>query len=253
MNLSGPSVVVTGGARGVGRGIARAFLERGAWVTVCSLHEETLAAGVADLAASGRVTGVVAGASTVSGCQLLMEHAREQRGPIGAVVANAGLYRPTPPGSTTEEDWDRIVAVNLRSAFLSLQAALPDLRESRGSAVFISSVNGVVGRRDSASAYAAAKGGLVALARHLALELAPEVRVNCVAPGSVETERTLTHPPELLAKIAAGVPLERLATMPEVAAAVVGLVENDYMTGALVSVDGGLAAGHRDAKVRPTP
>lgn len=244
LDIEDASVVVTGAARGIGRGIALALLERGARVTICSLHEETLAAAHSELGPHGALTGVVADVSTAAGCNTVVEHALARHGGVAAIVANAGRYGAAPPQEETESNWDMILAANLKSAFFSVQAALPYLREARGTAVFVSSVNGLIGRRDAASAYAAAKGGLIALTKHLALELAPSVRVNCIAPGFTETERTARRPPEWTAALAASVPLERIGARRDIAAAIIASMENDYMTGAVIPVDGGLSAGH---------
>src|SRR6266511_615434 len=273
MEFQGASVLITGGTRGIGLATARRFLELGARVTIGGLRRESVqraagglrresvqrAAGglrresvqraAGELDAGDRLAQVVADVFHTEGCR-----ATEAFGGVDRLFANAGNYDSVPLEEVTEEFWDRTLATHLKGLFFCVQAALPALRSSRGAVVAMASDAGVAGLRGGWAAYCAAKGGVVNLVRQLALDLAPEIRVNCIAAGPVATEH-LFH--DLAdgsyggiggvddpAKALAGtLPLRQLITPDEVADAVVFLAASRSMTGAALSLDAGTTAG----------
>ncbi|TMK76535.1 MAG: SDR family oxidoreductase [Actinobacteria bacterium] len=146
----------------------------------------------------------------------------------------------------TEELWDAIVDSNLKATFFCLQAALPALRRARGAVITMASDAGLLGVRGGCSVYGAAKAGIVNLTRQLALDLAPEVRVNCLAPGFIATEKLLARndADAVVENLSDITPLRRLGTPDEVARAVIYVIEADFMTGATISLDGGITSGY---------
>ena len=188
MELEGKSVLITGGSRGIGLETARRFLSLGARVAIGGVQPENVARAVAELGGGDRVTSVVADVSTADGCARTVGAAAVAFGGLDALFANAGNYDSTGLEDVTEEQWDRTMAIDLKGTFFCVQAALPWLRAARGAVVTMGSDAGLRGLRGGWAAYCAAKGGVVNLTRQLALDLAPDVRVNCVAPGPVATE-----------------------------------------------------------------
>jgi NAD(P)-dependent dehydrogenase (short-subunit alcohol dehydrogenase family) len=254
MELDGMSVLITGGSRGIGLETARRFLSRGARVTVGGMQAENVARAVASLDGGDRVASVVADVATAAGCARTVDAAAEAFGGIDVLFTNAGNYDSTGVEAVTEEQWDRTMAIHLKGTFFCVQAALPRLRTARGVVVTMGSDAGLRGLRGGWAAYCAAKGGVVNLTRQLAIDLAPEVRVNCVAPGPVATEHLFS---DLAADTYGGVeggddparaladtlPTRKLITPEEVADAVVFLATNESLTGSVLSLDGGSTAG----------
>jgi NAD(P)-dependent dehydrogenase (short-subunit alcohol dehydrogenase family) len=253
MDLSGRSVLITGGARGIGLATARRFLSLGANVTIGGHRTESVQRAARELSAD-RLASVAADVSTVEGCGTTVAAAIEAFGGIDVLVANAGGYESAPIDEVTEDMWDRTLDTHLKGTFFCIQAALPALLAARGAVVAMASDAGLAGLRGGWAAYCAAKGGIVSLVRQLAIDLAPDVRLNCVAPGPVATEHVLqdlaastyggidpNEDPEKA--LADTVPLGRLITPEEVADAVVFVASSASMTGSVLSLDGGTTAG----------
>jgi 3-oxoacyl-[acyl-carrier protein] reductase len=246
MNLEGKSVIVTGAARGLGLGIARALLDEGALVTAAASTEETASEARERLGAGDdQLATVASDVSTVAGCEAVAAAARKAFGGIHGLVTNAGLYGETTVEGTDEPFWDRIIDTNLKSTFFSIKAALPSLRERHGAVVTIASYNGVHGVSGNAAVYGAAKAAVVNLTKTLALDLAPQVRVNSIAPGFIETEKLLAADgaTELIEALGQMTPTGRIGRPEEVAHAVVYTLESDFLTGAVINLDGGRSAG----------
>jgi 3-oxoacyl-[acyl-carrier protein] reductase len=230
-------VLVTGGNRGIGLAIARAFVAAGDQVAVTARSGEApeglfpVRCDVTDDASVEAAFGAV----------------EEQQGPVEVLVANAGITRDTLLLRMSPEDWAEVLDTNLTGAFrVAKRASRGMLRARRGRLVFVSSVVGMLGSAGQAN-YAASKAGLVGLARSLARELGSRgITSNVVAPGFVDTDMTAALGDERKAAILAQVPLGRYAQPDEVAAVVRFLASDEaaYVTGALVPVDGGLGMGH---------
>jgi NAD(P)-dependent dehydrogenase (short-subunit alcohol dehydrogenase family) len=202
---------------------------------------------VAETAAVAAVEGDVAVAATAGRAVALAE---ERFGGMDVLVCNAGRIIWKPVVDTTEEEWDRVQAVNVKGAFLFCRAAVPAMRERGGGAIVCTaSISGVVGL-PLQSAYSASKGAIVQLTRQLAVELAPDIRVNAVAPGAIDTPflhrlvETADDPAGLTAAIVADHPLGRIASADEVARTIVFLASDAaaFVTGAILPVDGGFTA-----------
>jgi NAD(P)-dependent dehydrogenase (short-subunit alcohol dehydrogenase family) len=237
--------VVTGGARGIGLETARELLSRGARVTISATSERSIGEARERLGDAGQLAAVASDLTTVEGCRRVARGAIEAFGSIAGLVANAGLYAEASVEETTEALWDRVIDTNLKSAFFSIQAALPSIRESGGAIVTMASYNGVDGVRGNVSAYGAAKAGLINLTKALALDLAPHVRVNAIAPGFIETEKLLARPDAalLVDELGSITPAGRIGRRTEIAHAVVYALEAEFLTGATINIDGGRSAG----------
>jgi 3-oxoacyl-[acyl-carrier protein] reductase len=231
------SVLVTGGNRGIGLAISRAFTEAGDKVAI------TYRSGEPPEGLFGARCDITEQAAV----DAAFDSVEAQHGPVEVLVANAGITRDTLLLRMTEDDFTSVLDTNLSGAYRSAKrAARSMLRARRGRLIFISSVVGMLGSAGQAN-YAASKAGLVGLARSLARELGSRgITANVVAPGFVTTDMTEALPAERRAEILAQVPLRRFSSAAEVAAVVRFLASDDaaYITGAVIPVDGGLGMGH---------
>jgi len=239
------AVVVTGSSRGVGREIAVELADRD--VVVNYREDESGAAETAELVreAGGDAVTLQADVSETGDAKRLVAESTDAFGELDAVVNNAGIVRPNRLEETTDEAWESVIDTNLSGAFRVTRAAAPHLREAGGDVVFVSSVGGTLGTVDAS--YAASKAGLHGLTRALARELGPDgVQVNAVAPGPVETEMN----DEILAYLESiefrghenvDTHLPAYACEPaDVADSVAYLLDNEYVHGEVLDVDGGM-------------
>jgi 3-oxoacyl-[acyl-carrier protein] reductase len=231
------SVLVTGGNRGIGLAIARAFSAAGDKVAITYRRGEP----------PEGLFGVRCDVTDQAAVETAFDSVESQQGPVEVLVANAGITRDTLLLRMAEDDFTAVLDTNLTGSYrVAKRAARSMLRARRGRLIFISSVVGLLGSAGQAN-YAASKAGLVGLARSLARELGSRnITANVVAPGFVSTDMTEALPEERRSEILAHVPLGRYATADEVAAVVRFLAGDDaaYITGAVIPVDGGLGMGH---------
>ena len=248
MVLKGQVVLVTGASSGIGRATAEAMAREGARVAVDYCHNQ---AGAEEVVEAIRRLGqealaVRADVTRSAEVGAMVKAVRDRWGRIDALVNNAGdLLKRASLAEMTEELWDQIMALNLKSAFLCVKAVWEEMAERQsGCIINVSSIAGRNGGGPGAGAYAAAKGGLLTYTKSLAKELAPYgIRVNGVAPGIIWTpfhERNTT--PEAYQKFLAGIPLGRGGTAEEVAEVIVFLASPAarYLTGETIEVNGGL-------------
>jgi NAD(P)-dependent dehydrogenase (short-subunit alcohol dehydrogenase family) len=188
--FAGHTVIVTGAARGLGRGIAEAFIDEGASVLLADINEQLLKRTVAELSPDGRdvARAVAVNVADSADIERMVEVALQWRGQVDHLVNNAGIVRIASLISTSDSDWDQVIDVNLKGVFMGMRAVLPHMvkRES-GSVVNIASQAGKRGNQ-FISPYCASKAGVISLTQTAALEVAPHVRVNCVCPGFINTE-----------------------------------------------------------------
>ena len=249
-DFTGKRVLVTGGTRGIGRAAVEALLAAGARVAVNGHTEESTAKAIALLGIKAiAAPGDVASAEQ---CRAVIATAVRDLGGLDGLVNCAGIARGGPVERVTESLWDDTLDTNLKGTFFCTQAALPHLRASKGNVVNLASDAGLIGEVGLA-VYCASKGGVVNLTRALALELAPDVRINCVCPGYVDTDMVrrdvidaAADPKATEAALAASAPLNRIAGPEEIATAILYLASEQarFMTGSALQIDGGTTAGH---------
>lgn len=236
---------MTGGSRGIGRAVSEALSAAGARVAVNYRTDEASANGlVRELRAAGGEAMALAGdVSDPSESRQLVRDVVAAWGRLDVLVNNAGLWEGDRAGSGDFDVWDRTMAVNLRGAWLVTDAAVPHLVDAGGALVFVSSTAGQRGEANH-SAYAASKGALISYTKSLAMELGPRgVRVNCVAPGWVETEMTreTLSDPQRRREIESSIPVGRVGSPRDVAGAVLFLVSDlaRHVQGEILNVNGG--------------
>ncbi|MFN8120878.1 MAG: 3-oxoacyl-[acyl-carrier-protein] reductase [Thermoleophilia bacterium] len=238
--------LVTGGSRGIGAAVCRALAQDGFDVAVGYMGGEAAAAEtVAAVEALGRKAVAIRGdVSVEEEAAALVERAEEALGPLDAVVLNAGITRDGLFMRMSSEDWHAVLETNLTGAFFVAKAALRGmLRRKAGSIVAVSSVVGIMGNAGQAN-YAAAKAGMIGMTKSLAREAGGRgIRVNAVAPGYIVTDMTSGLTDDQRDKVLASTPLGRLGTPEDVASAVAFLCGPGagFITGAVLTVDGGLA------------
>jgi 3-oxoacyl-[acyl-carrier protein] reductase len=242
--LDGRVALVTGGARGIGKAIALRLAQQGAKVAIVDLADSgSQTARDIQQVAGVATTFFNADISKETEAKAAVVAVEKALGPVDILVNNAGITRDNLLLLMTESEWDAVMAVNLKGAFLMSKAVLRGMiKRRRGSIVSISSV---VGRRGNAGQanYSAAKAGLLGFTKSLAREVASRnVRVNAVAPGYIETEMTAALPDAARKALIDQIPLGRIGTPETVADAVVFLAGDaaSFITGAVIAVDGGL-------------
>jgi 3-oxoacyl-[acyl-carrier protein] reductase len=239
-DLNDRIALVTGGSRGIGKAIAVALADAGAAVAVNYRERSDEAEAVAAaIRKNGRHAEVFsADVSDRSAVQGMVRDIEERLGPIDILINNAGIAAIRTIDEITEEEFDRSIAVNLKSVFLCTQAVLPRMRARRwGRIINLSSIGARIGAGSVSVAYGASKAGVEGLTRAYAVRLAQEgVTVNAIAPGLIDTEM---GKPLLDAGVATRIPVGRAGTGDEIAQAVLLLVRNDFMTGQTVAVNGG--------------
>jgi 3-oxoacyl-[acyl-carrier protein] reductase len=243
--LDGKVAIVTGGSRGIGLAIAALLAEDGAAVVVSGRDADRLQRAVKDLEAQGRAAlAVVADAASRAECDRLVDAARERFGRVDILVNNAGITRDGLLVRMKDEDWDRVLDVNLRGAFHMTRAVTKAMvrQKSGGRVINITSAAGAMGNAGQAN-YSAAKAGLIGFTKAAARELAHwSILVNAVAPGLIETDMAAALPAEARGALLAQVPLKRIGTAREVAEMVRFLAGDGaaYVTGQVFHVNGGL-------------
>lgn len=248
MELMGSVCLVTGASRGIGNAIARSVSQAGASVAVhYNKSEEEARHLVEEITAQGcRAITVQGDVAIAADVQRIFQHIEEHLGAVDLLVNNAGVSLRALITETSEQQWDRVMAVNVKGAFLCCRRALPAMITKKyGRIVNIASVQGLCGA-SMESAYAASKGALIALSRSLACEVGPSgITVNAIAPGPIVTEM-LTRELELadLHNLADMIPTGRLGSPQEVAYACLMLLSRQasYINGATVNMDGGWKA-----------
>ncbi len=251
-DLSGKTAIVTGARRGIGRGIVLALAEAGADVVVSDISQEDCQKVVEEIEGLGkRAFAVKCDVTQKSEVDEMVKKTVEEFGKIDILVNNAGIAPLKPFLEISEEEWDKVLDVNLKGYFLCAQAAAREMvKQKSGKIVNIASV--AMGQMGVGFAnlahYCASKGGVAALTEELCLELTPKgINVNAIAPGVIETPMSepILADPEVKKGLLARIPRGRVGQPEDVAHAVVFLssAEADYISGAVLTVDGGWLAG----------
>jgi 3-oxoacyl-[acyl-carrier protein] reductase len=247
--MEGKVVIVTGAARGIGRVIAQTLAENGALPVVVDIDEQAAGQAAAELAG---VTGKepayrAADLTDVSAVKAMVDSVYHTYGEIDALVNNAGILDSASIEELEEEQWDRVIDCNLKSAFFCSKFVYRYMKEQGyGRIVNVASVAGRMGGIGAGCAYAASKGGMIGMTMNFARKCAPfGVCVNAVAPGTVESGMSAGFTPEQAERIYATIPMRRFAALSEIASAALFLASDasSYMTGAVLDVNGGMFMG----------
>ncbi|MDG7044882.1 MAG: glucose 1-dehydrogenase [Nitrososphaerota archaeon] len=252
MKLAGKVAIVTGGARGIGSGIAKAFASEGANVAIADLDYEGALA--ASMKFGESAFAIKADVSIKIDVETMVKSVIKKYGRIDILVNNAGIQTVMPFLDLSRKDWKRVLDVNLSGAFLCSQSVAKEMIRKRinGVIINISSIHGYIPRSTKLH-YDVSKAGLIMLTKETALELAPyHIRVNCIAPGIIDTpmNQELLRDPEKRKMIEQRVPLEKIGSADDVARAALFLASDDssYITGAALPVDGGLSLNYNGLK-----
>jgi 3-oxoacyl-[acyl-carrier protein] reductase len=237
--------VVTGSARGIGRAIVLELLKHNRIIAGIDLNEQQLAELKEEISKSGN--DIVTKALDITNSEKFsatLEDLADQYGGIGVLVNNAGITRDNLLIRMSDQEWDQVLDVNLRAAFVGMRTAAKSMMRNKfGRIVNISSVSGVMGNAGQSN-YSASKAGLIGLTKTIARELAKKnITANCVAPGFINTEMARKLPEQVLEAAKQLIPARKLGTVEDVARAVAFLSSDDagYITGQVLCVDGGMA------------
>lgn len=240
--------IVTGGSRNIGYAIADSFYNLGFCVAIMSVSEDSARKAAERIDKSGmRVVGFRCDVTDESSVEDALEKTNALFGGIDVVVNSAGILDLASIEEMTVEHWDKVLAINLRGTFTTIQKSLKYLERSKAPRIInISSNSGRMGGFENGMAYSASKGGIIALTYGLARRLAKKgITVNCIAPGTIESDMSAERSPETLKKLKERFPLGRFGTPKEVAAAACYFAgdEAGFTTGSVLDVNGGLFMG----------
>ena len=240
-SLKGRSVLVTGGSKGIGKGIARVFAQAGAKVAIMARHLDHAQASAQDIG-HGAI-GVAGDVTSLSSLEMVMNAVALQHGGIDVLCANAGIFPAARLEEMSEAQWDEVMDTNLKGTFLTLKAAIPYLKKSdQGRVIITSSITGPVTGYPGWTHYGASKSGQLGFMRTACLELAKYgITVNAVMPGNIMTEGLLGNGEAYIKSMEASVPLKRLGTPEDIGHAALYFASKEaaYVTGQTIVVDGG--------------
>ncbi len=248
MDLTGKVAIITGSGRGIGKAIAMKLAEVGATIVINDVGDAAPAEQtVVEIKSLGRqAMAVMADVSSSADVVKLVDATISAYGKVDILVNNAGITRDQLAMRMTDDDWDKVLAIDLKSVFLCTRAVLrPMLKQRSGKIISISSIVGIIGNASQAN-YAAAKAGIIGFTKTIAKEMGSRgITVNAVAPGFIDTPMTQALPEERRQMMMNGIPLGYLGTPRDVAEAVAFLASEEarYITGQVITVDGGISLG----------
>jgi 3-oxoacyl-[acyl-carrier protein] reductase len=243
-SLTGRSVLVTGGSKGIGKGIARVFARAGAKVLIVARHLEAAEAAAREIAAAGGIAAAAAADVTdLAAMEAAAGMAVARHGGLDVLCANAGIFPSAKLEDMTPEGWDEVADTNLKGTFIAVKACLPALKKSdQGRVVVTSSITGPVTGYPGWAHYGATKAGQLGFVRTACIELAKYgITVNAVSPGNIVTEGLQGLGEEYTKTMAASIPLKRLGDVEDIGNAALFLASKEagYITGQTIIVDGG--------------
>lgn len=242
--LKGKTALVTGGTAGIGKAIALLFAEQGADVIIWGTNQTRAEETLQELKAhNGKCAYHLVDVSKSKDVDEAVEKVLKEFGKVDILVNNAGITRDNLLMRMSEEDWDAVLNINLKSIYNTCRALARPMMKAKGGAIInIASVIGLTGNAGQAN-YAASKSGMIGFTKSLAKELASRnIRANCVAPGYIETQMTEVLPPQVKEAILAKIPMSRIGQPRDIAHAVLFLASDhaNYITGQVITVDGGM-------------
>lgn len=246
--LKGKKALITGGTAGIGKAIAALYVEQGADVAIWGTNPQRAEQTAVELSSlkvfpEQKIETFLVDVAQSSQVEEAIQKVLAQFGSIDILVNNAGITRDNLLMKMSEEDWDQVLAVNLKSVYNTCRAlSRPMLKARSGSIINIASVIGLSGNAGQAN-YAASKSGMIGFTKSLAKELASRgIRANCIAPGYIETQMTEVLPPPVKEAVLAKIPLSRIGQPRDVAYAALFLAsdQSNYVTGQVIAVDGGM-------------
>ncbi|MEC1772043.1 3-oxoacyl-ACP reductase FabG [Schinkia azotoformans] len=243
-SLKGKTVIVTGGSKGVGKGIARVFANHGANVAVVARDLSTAETCAAEInGGEGRVVAFSANVTDRKSMESMVQKVAETFGGIDVLCANAGIFPSAPLEEMTDDDWDTVMNTNAKGTFISVQTCLPFLKKAEfGRIVITSSITGPVTGYPGWAHYAASKAAQLGFMRTTSLELAADgITVNAVMPGNILTEGLEGMGEDYLNEMAASIPMKKLGTVEDIGYAALFLASKEagFITGQTIIVDGG--------------
>lgn len=246
MRLENKVAIVTGAGSGIGEATAKLFAQEGAKVVCCSLSDSAERVVKEIINSNGTALFIQGDVAEEKTCQKIISKAIDKFGKIDILFNNAGMVIPGAVHENSVEEWDRIMAVNVRSVFLLSKLAIPYLKKTQGCIIHNSSVLALKGVKNRA-AYSASKGAISALTKAMAMDyMGDKIRVNSICPGTTDTQSlsdrlaNYDDPEQARQEFIARQPMKRLGTPEELAHAVLFLVTNEFTTGINLSVDGGM-------------
>jgi 3-oxoacyl-[acyl-carrier protein] reductase len=242
--------LVTGGAQGIGKEIVLLFLNHGANVIAADINGGALTKldeFVRSATYAGGYASFLVDVAKVGDLQMVAEKGEELFGGIDILVNNAGILHSTPMEEVTEEEWDRMVNINLKSCFFASQKVLPAMKRKKwGRIIHMSSLAGRMGGYANGLGYSATKAGIIGLSRGMAYRLAPyQITVNCIAPGTTESGILSQFSDERLDELKGKIPLGRLGKTMDIAALALFLASDmaSFITGSTIDINGGMYMG----------
>ena len=240
-SLKGKSVIVTGGSKGIGRGIAQVFAKQGAKLTIAARNEADLKSAAADIGGDTRYE--VCDVSDWDSVKAMVDSAAASQGGLDVMCANAGAFPQTKMIDMDPAEWDQVMAVNLKSSFLCVKAAIPYFEKAgKGRVILTSSITGPVTGFPGWSHYGASKSGQLGFLKTAAMELSRyNATINAVMPGNIYTEGLQDLGQEYLDTMAASIPLKRLGDVEDIGNAALFFASDEaaYITGQQIVIDGG--------------
>ena len=238
------SVIVTGGSKGIGRGVAKVFASEGARVLLVSRHSDTGEPAAREIVDAGGTASFFSGDVSAPGdVEAMMEAAVDRHGGIDVLCSNAGIFPSARLNEMTEEEWDTVNSVNLKGTFLTVQACLPELeRSGAGRILLTSSITGPTTGYPGWAHYGATKAGMLGFMRTAAIELARDnITINAVLPGNILTEGLDDVGEDYLETMTRSIPMARLGEVEDIGYAMLFLASDEakYITGQTLVVDGG--------------
>lgn len=243
-SLKGRSVIVTGGSKGIGRGIARVFARAGVKLTIVARNPAEIDGVVAEMNAAGATTrGAACDVTDMNAVQRMVDEAAEAQGGLDVMCANAGIFPQVKMVDMSADDWDHVMATNLRSTFFCVKAAIPHFeKRGKGRVIVTSSITGPVTGYPGWSHYGASKAGQLGFIKTAAMELARyNTTINAVMPGNIRTEGLEGLGADYLQTMANSIPLKRLGDVEDIGNAALFFASDEaaYITGQQIIVDGG--------------